>query len=106
MYEEQRRAELEQKLKDGKIQAAQSKKDDTIVVGGGGKGKKGKKQKNQQAAGAGSQSGPFSVDFGQIKLFGVVRLAPPLGPEDLEEKIEALKKKQQEYIEEGEARLK
>lgn len=47
LYEEQRRADFEQKLKDGKIQAAQSKKDDTIVVGGGGKGKKGKKQRNQ-----------------------------------------------------------
>lgn len=40
---EQSRAELEQKLKDGKIQAATSKKDDITIVGGGGKGKKGKK---------------------------------------------------------------
>lgn len=35
-----------------------------------------------------------------------MRLGPPLGLEDLDEKIEALKKKEQEYIEEGEARLK
>lgn len=34
---------MEQKLKDGKIQAAVTKKDDMMVVGGGGKGKKGKK---------------------------------------------------------------
>lgn len=44
---EQHRQELEQKLKDGKIQAAVSKKDDLTVVGGGGKGKKGKKPRNQ-----------------------------------------------------------
>jgi len=43
---EQHRQELEQKLKDGKIQAAVSKKDDMMVVGGG-KGKKGKKPRNQ-----------------------------------------------------------
>lgn len=36
----------------------------------------------------------------------MVRLGPPLGNDDLDEKIEALKKKEQEYIEEGEARLK
>lgn len=35
-----------------------------------------------------------------------MRLGPPLGLEDLDEKIEALKKKEQEYIEEGEAKLK
>lgn len=103
---EQRRADLEQKLKDGKIQAAASKKDDLMVVGGGGKGKKGKKQKNQQNTGPTTQSNHFEIDFHQIKMFGVVRLSPPLGPQDLDEKIEQLTKKEQEYIEEGEALLK
>ena len=56
---EQSRAELEQKLKDGKIQAATSKKDDVTVVGGGGKGKKGKKQRNQQNTEQTAQSTTF-----------------------------------------------
>lgn len=38
---------MEQKLKDGKIAAATTKKDDITIVGGGGKGKKGKKNRNQ-----------------------------------------------------------
>ena len=105
-HAEQSRAELEQKLKDGKIQAAVTKKDDMMVVGGGGKGKKGKKQKNQQNAGQNNQAASFQVDFYQIKMFGLVLLSPPLGPEDLDEKLAELKKKTDEYLEEGEKQLK
>lgn len=94
MLEEQRKAELEQKLKDGKIQVAHTKKDDTLVVGGGGKGKKGKKQRNQQAAGA-TQSTTIQVGYDQIRLFGSVSMSPPLGINDLDEKIAELQKKEQ-----------
>lgn len=102
---EQNRQELEQKLKDGKIQAAASKKDDMMVVGGGGKGKKGKKPKNQQKTET-NQSETFSIDFYQIKKFGAVLLSPPTAPEDLDPTIEELKKKQKAYIEAGDAELK
>ena len=98
-------AHVQQKLKDGKIQAAASKKDDMMVVGGGGKGKKGKKPKNQQKTET-NQSETFSIDFYQIKKFGAVLLSPPTAPEDLDPTIEELKKKQKAYIEAGDAELK
>ena len=104
---EQRRAELDQKLIDGKILAAVTKKDDSLmVVGGGGKGKKGKKQKTNQNNKESNLSNTFEIDFFQIKAFGLVRLSPPLGPDGLNEKIEELKKKKTEFTEEGEALLK
>lgn len=48
MINEYNRQDIEQKLKDGKLMAVQSKKDDMLIVGGGGKGKKGKKNKQQK----------------------------------------------------------
>jgi hypothetical protein len=47
MINEYNRQDLEQKLKDGKIQAVMNKKDDEVVQIGGKGGKKGKKQKQQ-----------------------------------------------------------
>ena len=44
LINEYNRQDIEQKLKDGKLMAVESKKDEMLVVGGG-KGKKGKKNK-------------------------------------------------------------
>jgi len=82
MIAEYNRQDIEQKLKDGKIQAMY-KKDDGIVKVGGGKGKKGKKQrqpKNENTEG-------FKIDFAVINKFGVIGVSPPLGADDLESKI-------------------
>lgn len=39
-------------------------------------------------------------------MFGLVLMSPPLGPDGLDDTIETLKKKEQEYIESGETLLK
>lgn len=77
-----------------------------MMIVGGGKGKKNKKQKNNQANKEVGPSDTFEIDFFQIKMFGLVRLSPPLAPKDLDEKIEDLKKKRLEFTKEGEALLK
>jgi len=41
-----------------------------------------------------------------IKMFGLVRVSPPLGADDLEDRLEQLQKKEAEYMDDGEGRLK
>lgn len=66
------RQDLQQKLKDGKIQAV-VKKDESMQVGGGNKGKKGKKARVQKTDGPQG----LNVDFALISKFGLVGVSPP-----------------------------
>lgn len=102
MISEFNRQDIEQKLKDGKIQAVESKKDDTVQVGGG-KGKKGKKNKKEVKQ---EQAETFNIDFGVIAKFGLVSVSPPSSPLEIEPKIEELKKKKEWFQREGEDTLK
>ena len=83
------RQDIEQKLKDRKIEAVESKKDETVQIGGG-KGKKGKKNKREPKQ---EQAESFSIDFGAIAKFGLVGVSPPSSPDELDPKIEELKQK-------------
>jgi len=67
------RQDLQQKLKDGKIQAV-IKKDESIQIGGGNKGKKGKKQRQQKV----DDNKGLNVDFAVISKFGNVGVSPPI----------------------------
>jgi len=78
------RQDLQQKLKDGKIQAV-IKKDENIQMGGG-KGKKGKKQRQPKA----DDNKGISVDFAVISKFGSVGVSPPVEASQLDSKIEEL----------------
>ena len=102
MISEFNRQDIEQKLKDGKIQAVESKKDDTVQVGGG-KGKKGKKNKKETRQ---EQAETFSIDFGAIAKFGLVGVSPPTAPEGLDPKIEELKQKREWLQKDGEDELR
>lgn len=98
MIAEYNRQDIEQKLKDGKILAVHSKKEEgMLVVGGGGKGKKGRKQRQPKAEGAEG----LNIDFAVINKFGLVGVSPPIAAEDLDAKIEELTNKQRGYVEEG-----
>lgn len=68
--------DLEQKLKEGKIQAVEKGNDEIVTVGGN-KGKKGKKPK-QQAKQGDASSKTFQVDFAVINKFGLVQVSPPI----------------------------
>lgn len=81
------RQDLQQKLKDGKIQAV-IKKDESIQIGGG-KGKKGKKARQPRA----DDNKGISVDFAVISKFGSVGVSPPVEASQLDSKIEELNKK-------------
>jgi len=89
------RQDLQQKLKDGKIQAV-VKKDETVQVGGG-KGKKGKKQRQPKA----NENQVLAVDFALISKFGLIGVSPPVEANQLDAKIEELIKKMKQFEEEG-----
>ena len=99
---EYNRQDIEQKLKDGKIQAV-SKKDDSVMSVGAKGGKKGKKQ-NKPKQSEGPKS--FNIDFAVINKFGLVQVSPPLAPEDLDHKIEELTEKQKIFQKNGDEILK
>lgn len=98
LINEYNRQDIEQKLKDGKIQAV-VKKDEIMQIGGG-KKNKGKKQKTDTVK---SQS--FNIDFSVISKFGLVQVSPPISAEELDPKIEELVQKQKKFLAEGEAIL-
>ena len=89
------RQDIDQKLKDGKIQAA-VKKDESVMSIGSKGGKKGKKQNKQKEA-----TKTFNIDFAVINKFGLVQVSPPLSPEDLDHKIEELNEKQKIFQKNG-----
>lgn len=84
LINEYNRQDIEQKLKDGKIQAV-VKKDEGIQIGGG-KKNKGKKPKAESS----NKPVPFNIDFSVISKFGLVQVSPPISPEELDAKIEEL----------------
>lgn len=103
MINDYNKQDLEQKLKDGKILAVHSKKEETMTIIGGGGKKKGKKQKTQQKADTSKQ---FNIDFVVINKFGLVSVSPPISPEDLGHKIEELTNKKKKFFEDGENQMK
>jgi hypothetical protein len=63
-----------------------------VVVEGGYKGKKGKKnlKKNEK-------SETFNIDIAVIRMLGIVGVSPPIAPNDIDQKIEELTKKQKSF---------
>lgn len=98
MINQYNRQDLDQKLKDGKIQMA-VKQADTIVVNK----KKGKKPKAQNKANDAPKT--FNIDFAVINKFGLVHVSPPISPEDLDHKITELQDKQKRYERDGNEEL-
>uniref|UniRef100_A0A7S3CIP3 Uncharacterized protein n=1 Tax=Strombidium rassoulzadegani TaxID=1082188 RepID=A0A7S3CIP3_9SPIT len=96
--------DIDQKLKDGKILAAHSKKDDGGIQVGAGKGKKGKKQKGGNSQKAENDSS-FNIDFAVINKFGLVMVSPPISPEDLDPKMKELELRKVKLAKDGEAEL-
>jgi len=101
LINEYNRQDLDQKLKDGKIMAVHTKKEEVVVIGGG-KGKKGKKPKAQKT----EAKATFNIDFAVINKFGLVAVSPPISPEDLDAKIKELTERQKTYLKEGEQTLR
>lgn len=102
MVSEYNRQDLEQKLKDGKIQVAVKQNDNMIVIGGG-KGKKGKKPKAQAKPAGESKS--FNVDFAVINKFGLVQVSPPLEPAQLDNKLQELADTKKRFETKGQEEL-
>lgn len=85
--------DIEQKLKEGKIQAVERNEEENFKVNKGKKGKKaGKKSDNSTS---------LNIDFAVINKFGLVNVSPPITSEDLDHKIDELTQKKQKFIEEG-----
>lgn len=100
MINDYNRQDIEQKLKDGKIQMVANKKDDGVMQIGGGKGKKGKgKKQNQNPTNVNENA--FSIEFVMIGKFGNVGVSPPISADDLDPKIEELKQRMQSLEKEG-----
>ena len=89
-------------MKDGRLMAAVSKKDDVTIIGGMGGKKKGKKAKVTQPG----EFKSFNIDFSLIGKFGLVKVSPPISPDDLEKKVEELTKKKDDLFNQGEEVLK
>lgn len=89
---------MEQKLKDGRLQIAQSKKDkeEVTVIGGGGGKKKGRNRNKDQAKveEQKQQDGQIAIDLPIISKFNVVMMSPPTSLDQLDAKIDELKTKQ------------
>lgn len=47
----------------------------------------------------------FNIDIAVINKFGFLKVSPPLGTEDLEQKIKELEEKREYFIKEGERKL-
>lgn len=96
MIAEYNRQDIEQKLKDGKIQAVHKKEENIIKVGGG-KGKKGRKQRQPKNDGGDG----LNIDFAVINKFGLVGVSPPIAAESLDAKITELEETQKRYQTKG-----
>lgn len=68
---------------------------------GGRKKNKGKKPKVKDA----TVEEAFNIDIQIITKFSLVNVSPPMSPDDLDKKIEELKKKREAYIDEGQKKL-
>lgn len=68
-----------------------------IQIGGKKKGKGGKKNKPKDTV----VEEAFNIDIAIITKFSLVNVSPPMGPTDLDKKIEELAKKRAAYLEEG-----
>lgn len=84
MITDYNKRDIEQKLKEGKIQMAVKQQEDNFVSNK--KKGKGKKQQQKQA----DSSKVFNIDFAVINKFGLVQVSPPLSAEDLDSKIQEL----------------
>lgn len=69
---------------------------------GGNKKKQGKKPKKEQV----EYEDAFNFDIITIQKFGLLRVSPPIGPEELDAKIEVIQKRRVEFEAEGEQKLK
>jgi len=98
--------EVKRKLEEGKLQSFKSKKEreeeEMIRVGGKQKGKKDKKHKVKDF----EVEEAFKIDITVINKFGFLKVSPPLNKESLDAKIKELTEKREQYVKDGEARLK
>ena len=62
-----------------------------IVIGGKKKGKGGKKNKPKDTV----VEEAFNIDIAVITKFSLVNVSPPMGPTDLDKKIDELSKKRE-----------
>lgn len=71
-----------------------------MVVGGKKKGKKQKKVKEGT-----NEKELFNIDVTIINKFGFLKVSPPLGPNDLANKVTELQTKKEEFEKEGQKKL-
>lgn len=74
--------------------------EDAFAVNKKNKGKKAKPQQSKQA-----DAKTFNIDFVMISKFGLVKVSPPLKPEDLDTKITELQEQQKKFEKEGKQEL-
>ena len=101
-----RRENLENKLKDGKLMIATSKKDkeETLVIGGGNKKKRNRNKEpaqNQEE----KKDGQIAIDLSIISKFNVVMMSPPTLLEELDAKIEELNSALERFSKDGDKTL-
>ena len=90
---------MTKKVNDGKLERAKTKEEkeaEAAVQIGGKKKNKGKKPKEKAQV-----EEAFNIDVTVINKFAFLKANPPIGAEDLEEKIKELKEKRDKYQGEG-----
>ena len=95
--------DIQKKLEDGKLQRGKTKKereDEAKIQVGMGKKKGGKKASKKE------EEEHFDIDITFINLFGFLKVSPPLNKDALDEKITELQKKTDDYLEQGNKKLK
>lgn len=94
---------LEKMVKMNKVQVGSLKprEEEMIVIGGKG-GKKNKKRKVlKQEVGGEAYEEPFHIDIVTVQKFSKIRLAPPILPTDLDDKIAEIEAAQKAFVDEG-----
>lgn len=104
LINEYNRNDIEQKMKDGKIQAVQKDSDAGAMQIGGGKGKKGKKPKPQNKQS--DMPKAFQLEFTMTNKFGIVQVSPPTAASHLDIKINELTEKMNMFVRDGSSTLK
>lgn len=94
---------MTKKINDGKLERSKTKtekeEEEKMIIGG--KKKKGGKKHKETSA-----KEQFSIDIGAVSKFSYLKVSPPLGLNDLENKVKELKDRQDKYFADGEQKLK
>lgn len=92
--------DVSKRIQEGKFERAKTKEEreqESMLFVGGRKKNKGKKPKAKDTV----VEEAFNIDITIITKFSLVNVSPPMGAEDLDKKIDELRKKREEYLEEG-----